>query len=112
MRRVASALYLALSLAPAGTLAQSTDVVQIGPWRIPIVGVFQESRDERGLVLTRPDGEQIVCRFVPGERPTERGEAARRRLAIVEELARMFHQSLLYGPGGASDRAIWAFLMV
>jgi hypothetical protein len=27
-------------------------------------------------------------------------------------LARMFHQSLLYGPGGASDRAIWAFLMV
>jgi hypothetical protein len=29
-----------------------------------------------------------------------------------ERLARMFHQSLLYGPGGASDRAIWAFLMV
>jgi hypothetical protein len=32
------------------------------------------------------------------------------RLAAL--LARMFHQSLLYGPGGASDRAIWAFLMV
>jgi 2-keto-3-deoxy-6-phosphogluconate aldolase len=33
-------------------------------------------------------------------------------LDLVATLARMFHQSLLYGPGGASDRAIWAFLMV
>jgi hypothetical protein len=65
-----------------------SEAFRIGPWRIPIAGVFQESRDERGLVLTRPDGEQIVCRFVPGERPTERGEGARRRLAIVEELER------------------------
>jgi CRISPR-associated protein Cas1 len=32
-------------------------------------------------------------------------------VGFTTPLARMFHQSLPYGPGGASDRAIWAFLM-
>jgi hypothetical protein len=59
-----------------------------------------------------------VERIVVRGRPRERAREVQSTMALAavgladDRLARMFHQSLLYGPGGASDRAIWAFLMV
>ena len=53
---------------------------------------------------TRQDPLSSIAEDPLSQAPTDRcGQPA--------ALTRMFHQSLPYGPGGASDRAIWAFLM-
>jgi hypothetical protein len=83
-----AAIAMTVGLCRVAVASPSTEVVQVGPWRVPIAGVFKEQRDERGLVLTRADGETLVFRFVGGERPTERGEGARRRLAVIGDVER------------------------
>jgi hypothetical protein len=65
-----------------------TDVVQAGPWRIPLAGEFTSERDERGLHLTGRDGHRISVLFLTSERPSERGEGARRRVETAASLER------------------------
>lgn len=65
-----------------------TDVIQAGPWRIPIAGEFTSERDERGLHLTGRDGHRISVLFLTSERPSERGEGARRRVETAASLER------------------------